>query len=592
MKLNAVRLKNYKSFGEENITLNVEEINTIIGKNESGKTNLIDCLKKLSFTRIKDDTLFKSKNKNNNKYPSISVSVVPYAEESSIFGSDKETIISINGVDKFEIEGSFSDMIKENEEFQSARAMLNGVTAQAYIILPDSNQRTNFNSIIRMINDAEKTLFINYDYVNVIVDKIKSSNSSELSTCLEYCIDFLNNINRLLPSFVAIENLSLKTKYSRKDLEDKNGNFGIHTYLSKCIGFTQDMLLEYWKKGSASERKNFERDFNNKLKGIVERFNQFYSQDCIDMTADFDNDGINYLISTNGNYLDYEERSGGLKWYFNMFIQLLAKTQESTAKNYIILMDEPATSLHVDAQKEILKLFESFIEKRNQIIYTTHSPFMIYNDKLYRTKILIKDENGNSNIGNNYYAFPHKMGSKQETLTPLLMAMGMSMTYNITGIDNDKISIITEGISDYFYLKAYFLQKGINEYHIIPSTSVDNIKNIVSILFGWGCQFKIVLDQDTQGRGAYDVLTKSGLTSKENISFVDGNDSPDKSKTIRIEEIFEDENEEYTGMSNSDYNIEKAYYSLRLLKSVENKEYHFSEKTIKNFDRMMKQLFD
>ena len=111
-------------------------------------------------------------------------------------------------------------------------------------------------------------------------------------------------------------------------------------------------------------------------------------------------------------YIDFEERSNGLKWYLNMYLQLLSKTKKYDIENYIILLDEPGVYLHINAQKEVLKLFENFVKNDNQIIYTTQLPSMIYQDKLYRTRLIIKDSIGNSNIGNKYYSLPHKMGSK------------------------------------------------------------------------------------------------------------------------------------------------------------------------------------
>ena len=79
-----------------------------------------------------------------------------------------------------------------------------------------------------------------------------------------------------------------------------------------------------------------------------------------------------------------------------MYIQIVSKTNSSDIENYIILIDEPGVYLHVNAQKEVLTLFEDLAAKNNQIIYTTHSPFMIYENKPYRTRMIIKDENGNS----------------------------------------------------------------------------------------------------------------------------------------------------------------------------------------------------
>ena len=41
MKLKSIKIEDYKSFGEENNILVLDSLNTIIGKNESGKSNLI-----------------------------------------------------------------------------------------------------------------------------------------------------------------------------------------------------------------------------------------------------------------------------------------------------------------------------------------------------------------------------------------------------------------------------------------------------------------------------------------------------------------------------------------------------------------------
>ena len=73
MKLKSIKIENYKSFGNENNTLVLENINTIIGKNESGKSNLIDCLSRLDLTGINDDNFFKNINKNTNGSPSTGI---------------------------------------------------------------------------------------------------------------------------------------------------------------------------------------------------------------------------------------------------------------------------------------------------------------------------------------------------------------------------------------------------------------------------------------------------------------------------------------------------------------------------------------
>lgn len=593
MKLKSVKIEDYKSFGKDNNILIIDDLNTIIGKNESGKSNLIECLSEIDFTGIKNTSFFKRFNKHTGDYPTISVVLVPTTEEERKYKIKGETKITLNDQYDIDIEGIFSDIIKNNQTFQDARIKLNELNKNIINLFNDQNQRNNYNNIIKMINNAENKMFINYAYVKSIIEKIYNNNDyEEFSKYLKNCISYLNEISELLPKFIEIEDYSLKSKYTRKYLEDNNENKVMLKHLLNCINMDLDDLLKYWTISNESDKLNFSEEFNDKLNEIIEQFNQFYTQEKVVMNAKFENDSLNFAVKTTKKYMDFDERSNGLKWYLNMFIQIISKTNSSNIENYIILIDEPGVYLHVNAQKEVLKLFEDFATKNNQVVYTTHSPFMIYEDKPYRTRLIIKDDNGNSNIGNKYYSLPHKMGSKTETLTPLLTAMGMSMNYNILSINNEKDNVITEGISDYNYIKGYFYLKNDNNIpNIIPSVSVDNINNIASIFIGWGCNFKVILDQDNAGRKQYKILTSKLAINPSNIVFADGEKDPNNKKTFTIEEIFSDNDKKIIGINNNDYNNEKAYYSLETLKKIENGEFKYDDETIKNLDKIFQQLF-
>ena len=213
---------------------------------------------------------------------------------------------------------------------------------------------------------------------------------------------------------------------------------------------------------------------------------------------------------------------------------------------------------------------------------------MIYQNDLYRTRTIIKDDSGNSNIGNRYYSLPHKMSSKKETITPILTAIGMNMGYSFTAMDSKKVNIITEGISDYNYLKAFLMQNRYKkEYNIIPSSGVDNIHNIISILIGWGYKYKILIDQDKEGRKEYKVLTNKLLVDLNDIKFVDGTNKENNNLNFSIEGLFSEEDKNNIGINNEDYSGEKAYYSLELLKRVENNEYKYSDETLDHFDKII-----
>ncbi|MDU5734189.1 MAG: AAA family ATPase [Veillonella sp.] len=60
-------------------------------------------------------------------------------------------------------------------------------------------------------------------------------------------------------------------------------------------------------------------------------------------------------------------------------------------KNCVLLLDEAGTSLHPMGQKDLLNFFEN-LSITNQIITTTHSPFLVDVNHLERTKVVFVDD--------------------------------------------------------------------------------------------------------------------------------------------------------------------------------------------------------
>lgn len=589
MKVKSVKIQNFKSFAEENNRIDLENINTIVGKNESGKSNLIQAIGKLNLTGINDTNYFKNNNKNNMKKPLISLVLVPYTSEKNIYMSTKETIITINDQYDIDIEGGLTEIISNNKKFQTNREKMKELSKNIYF--NDESKRKQLRNIIDMINNAESKVFISYTYIDNIISVLEgNSNYQEFTQYLKECMKYLISINAIFPKFILLDNIELRTKYTRKYLEDNTQSKQMLKYFLKTIDMDFESLMGYWKLSKDDDKYNFVEEINSRIETIIKEFNKFYKQEDVKFKVNFDTESLNFVVKTNNKYLDLSERSNGLKWYLNMYIQLLAKTKKYDIENYVVLLDEPGVYLHVNAQKEILNLFENFTSKDNQIIYTTQLPTMIYQNDLYRTRIIIKDELGNSNIGNRYYSLPHTMSSKKETITPILTAIGMNMGYSFTAMDSKKVNIVTEGISDYNYLKAFLIQKQYKkEYNIIPSSGVDNIHNIISILIGWGYKYKILIDQDGQGRKQYKILTNKLLVDLNDIKFVDGTNKENKNINLSIENLFSDEDKNNIGINNEDYKDEKAYYSLEILKKIENNEYKYNTETIKNFNKIIEE---
>ncbi|MBT5200473.1 MAG: AAA family ATPase, partial [Thaumarchaeota archaeon] len=70
-------------------------------------------------------------------------------------------------------------------------------------------------------------------------------------------------------------------------------------------------------------------------------------------------------------------RAEGFKWTFSFIVNFAAETQRSELKEAILLLDEPARNLHPTQQMGISDLLKN-LAGSNQVLYATHSPFMIF----------------------------------------------------------------------------------------------------------------------------------------------------------------------------------------------------------------------
>ena len=96
-----------------------------------------------------------------------------------------------------------------------------------------------------------------------------------------------------------------------------------------------------------------------------------------------------------------ESRSLGFRWYLSFYINLLAQSYEAKTNEYVFLIDEPGIHLHPSGQKDLVKVLENLASK-NQLIFTTHSPFMINRDFPQRVRLVTKTKEG-TRIDNESY---------------------------------------------------------------------------------------------------------------------------------------------------------------------------------------------
>ncbi|WP_157783050.1 ATP-dependent nuclease [Alkalibacillus haloalkaliphilus] len=545
IRITSIKVNNFKSFGEiKNALILEKDVTAIIGKNESGKSNLLEAIGLLPFLSWRKgirDYYENNRNLINNK--GIEISFKFLCDELN----PNESQLVFNNTKTANISGEISEILSKNKVLAIESKRLKGFIDKKQLWNIDSKEVDKFKDVIEpLVNVGDKVL-LNFDRnINFIRGKVKKEyqNSKDVYQVIDKISEILREEYKRLPRIIYLEEVQeLQYEYDFQDIEDifKARN-NVFYRLLQISNITKKDLDTAFHSTNEDYKQNTREELEEKINfDALRDFNDFYTQEDIQFKARFDGQKLKFsLKSGQGKRLSITERSDGLKWYLGLFIEL--KSLNYFSEPSLILIDEPGVHLHVNAQKEVLKFFDDLTSKGHQIVYTTHSPFMINNDNLMSVRPVSKDYLGYTVISKNFYDQELSSDSKMETLSPLVNAIGMDLKFNI-GPSSNKINIITEGISDYYYLSAMIKFLDIDEdICIIPSTGASNINRLASILIGWGYEFNIVLDFDKEGLKEFKVLTEDLDSSLEPlIHFVDSDKEIDQDEMtenpVTIEDI-------------------------------------------------------
>jgi predicted ATP-dependent endonuclease of OLD family len=232
--------------------------------------------------------------------------------------------------------------------------------------------------------------------------------------------------------------------------------------------------------------------------------------------------------------VNLNERSRGLKWFFSFYIIFSADTKGGSSANAILLLDEPGLYLHALSQGDLLQHFAADFE--NQIIYTTHSPFMVPKTLDAIRTVSIGQETGtivsNDPVGDS------------RTLFPIQAALGYSLSQSLFVGPNN---LIVEGVTDFWMLSSAssYLEslgkKGLPDgITLTPAGGAQKIPYMVALLSSERLQVLVLFDEEKQSRTTREELVKAKLIRDDNIVFVtEGFDTPGKPAEADIEDLFE-----------------------------------------------------
>jgi len=284
-------------------------------------------------------------------------------------------------------------------------------------------------------------------------------------------------------------------------------------------------------------------ELKNKLQGagnhLTQRIVKYWSQNRhIQMRFDVrdakagDPEGMQQGVNVWGEVYDsvhwattpLSNRSRGFVWFFSFLAWY--EDVKRQGQNVILLLDEPGLSLHGRAQADLLRYFDAELSG-HQLLYTTHSPFMIDPTKFERVRIvqdlgidapeaLPKDEDGTKVLANVFDA-------TDDSLFPLQGALGYEIQQTLFVGPN---SLVVEGVADMLYLRAVSAELeregriGLSEDWVItPVGGSGKVPTFVAMLGSQkGINVATLLDLQNSDKQLIEDLYKKNLLTKKQVS--------------------------------------------------------------------------
>lgn len=335
--------------------------------------------------------------------------------------------------------------------------------------------------------------------------------NDEIKTFLEKLSEeIINWSNFIYPSFTFIYMNTFKDiLVDGISIDEIDNNKTVLSFL-KIAGVSKEDII------SAVDSDNQQSIINivNKTVSVVTSdfkkiFTQVKKDDYfkISMTIDSKNRKLNFWIQnkiTGDSVIPFSSESEGMQWYLSLYFKLYDYFDSDSNSNYILLIDEPNIYLHAEAQFDLLNSVFKNKLKNIQVIYTTHSPYMIDSEDLFSLRIIDKDNE--TKIYNNtmdYLKNANPDVGQVDILSPVLIATGINISNNLTISKKDKV-IIVEGPHDYYVLsKMMNILELKSRYKIIPCQGANKVLIMTSYLYGFGYNVCAILDNDTEGRRVY-----------------------------------------------------------------------------------------
>lgn len=584
MKLKKFRIKDYKSIADSGDCYFTDTITILAGKNESGKTSILEALEDFDTNeKIRESA---KPIKSPDAIPEISITFV--VSKDTLKDILEEIKSPINAIADVELEiiktfpdeyslgkMTLKDDIFSAKEIEKIQKTIKDKWEKVKTIRGKHEALAGNLFDFEFSNfENEKTLFTNFTNTTApnlaqITEEKERERFSKLLTEIQTDINnlvnlltaetkFLSSLKQWIPNFILFNSFEdiFPNKIPFTELEKNEW--------MQDLSVISDLKIDTIKGTDDRGKEKHKDDINIKINKDYEKF---WTQDASSLSVNWDSEHLYFWIKEDGYPYEPSLRSKGRQWHLAFYIKVSARANESVPN--IILIDEPGLFLHAKAQEDILGKLEDSAQEV-QLVFSTHSPYLLEADKLNRVRLIHRTKKAGTKIENKVHALADK-----ETLTPILTAIGLELNAGILALDKVN-NVIVEGPSDVYYFNAFKKLLNNNNVNFIFGGGAGNMPFVGTILHGWGGKVIYLYDNDQGKKDGEKNLKDNWLVTKDLILSV-------LSTVGSIEDIFSqpnfkkfvlnDETKIYTE-TNSEYvkkaKLDKVLLAKKFLETCQN----------------------
>ena len=522
MKLTHAQIRRYRSIDEQTEFDVDEDVTCLVGKNESGKTAALQALYKshsVDRQSFDPDLDYPSrKAREIQKGGRVQATVLTYRLEKADVQA-VEDVLGPNALRQHEItvENGYEYKVPTWSVDVDESAVL--TTLRSGLDLPSSDcEAAGKASTVAELVDVLENMGSALPTSDMVLSKVKSWRDFKPKLA---AIDILA---KRRPKFVYFGEYDIiPGKVSVPDLSRRQNGQELTRGEEALLGLLSMAGVSLEDLSSVTNHERFIRQIENASNAIGDDVFKYWTQNTnlevdLKLLATAEPNALPQLTQPplleirvrNTRHrvsVPFDERSRGFVWFFS-FLAYFSKLEEDEKQPLILLLDEPGLSLHAMAQRDLLRFIEERLAPDHQVIYTTHSPFMVDPQRFNRVRTVVDDQITGTTVSDEV------LRTDKESAFPLHAALGVELTQTLfVGPE----VLFVEGPSDVIYLQYLSDQlkqagrEGLDErWVIVPGGGITKLPAFLTLFGANNITIAVLTDSATDNSHVITELKKAG----------------------------------------------------------------------------------